>query len=402
MSADDLVENVYAHFKDAYGRFAPDASGGEIVAFEAIGFSPGCSSLSGNNASAAALETVSQFTDELPQVTGGAYVHTMRTISGTYGAMLDAAQATSAASLVTFAALKSQAREAFDAVLGSYDGPTSYHPTYPTPADWYDLTNAGNWTSYSYDSSVPAAPPPPAPAAPNVHIQWHVLPLELRPRVNPLPERIGLHPMLEVERPMFSRTSSPVVETAAPLLVAHAATSVPAAQLIRPTAFTAVSAAANLAQQTQTQPVQTPVFTMSFDYCLVQLRRPWFSGDLLATPGWFVPGAHAGDYAAGSPRTSGAFAVVPRAFIAIKNLLISGAWSGDDAAASAGAAAFGPFALAGGSTNKTGMGNPGLQIIAWVCAVQPQLPPDSDPALPAVAAAQNAPTPVQVAGSSVA
>src|SRR5512136_1324496 len=95
--SDDLIQNVYTYFLKAYRQDAPGAAQNELVAFENIGFAPGCSALTGNNVAAAALEEVSHFSDELPQVVGGAYTHTMRTISGTYGNMLDAAEPSSAA-----------------------------------------------------------------------------------------------------------------------------------------------------------------------------------------------------------------------------------------------------------------------------------------------------------------
>src|SRR6516165_2082477 len=101
-SSDDLIENVHAFFSNAYRQAAPGASGGELVAFEAIGFSPGCSALTGTNVAAAALEEVSHLADVVPQIDGGVYTRTMRTISVTYGNMLDAAEPSSAASMVTF------------------------------------------------------------------------------------------------------------------------------------------------------------------------------------------------------------------------------------------------------------------------------------------------------------
>jgi hypothetical protein len=383
-SSHDLIQNVYTYFLNAYRHAAPDASGGEIVAFEAIGFSPGCRTLTGINVAAAALEEVSHFTDPLPQIKGGIYTRTMRTISGTYGNMLDAAEPSSSASIVTFSDLKSQAQEAYKATLGSFDGPTSYHPTYPMPIDWYDVTNAANWLSYSYDASAQTpAPAPPAPVAPNVLVQWHILPQEVRPLI--LQRPIQVPPALESNaHPMYMSAQTVPYRAIATNISAPAAASahVPPPTLTHLIETTGLASVANIATQTRPQPVETPKFTMSFDYCLVQLRRPWLSGDLLATPGWYVPGAHRGDYASGGPTNVGPFAVVPTAFIAVKNLVIEAAWSDSDVAARANAAAFGPFSLLGLSTDdKNAMHCPGLQIIAWICSLQPQLPPDMDPSL---------------------
>ena len=146
---------------------------------------------------------------------------------------------------------------------------------------------------------------------------------------------------------------------------------------------------------------------MSFDYCLVQMRRPWFSEDLLALPGWYLPNMRNGDYASGPPVNTGAFARIPTAFIAVKNLVIEGQWSDADVAAGANSASFGPFSLlvspGDQAQAKTGLIAPGVQIIAWICDAQPQLPPDPDPALATASAVPPAPpaaTPAPPAASA--
>src|SRR5664279_1251946 len=408
-SSEDLLQNVYAYFLKAYRQGAPGAAQDELVAFESIGFSPGCSALTGNNVAAAALEEVSHFTDELPEVVGGVYTHTLRTISFTYGGMLDAAEPSSAASLVTFTDFKSRAQKAYQGTIGSFDGPTPYLPTYPTPVDWYDLSNAANWQSYSYDASAKApAPAAPAPVAPNVRMQWRIVPQEMRPLILQQRNQEGPPAPGGVRHPMFMRETMVSNQAAGVRAAEPAAQVMPmrarmvskqafATHVVEPAAtsaqvspvtsikevrLTGLRSVASIATQTQSQPVETPKFTMSFDYCLVRLRRPWLSGDLLATPGWYVPGAHGGDYASGAPANTGAFAVIPTAFIAVKNLVIDANWSDSDVAARANAASFGPFSLLGPSTDdKNSVRNPGIQVIAWVCRVQPQLPPDTDPSL---------------------
>jgi hypothetical protein len=413
-SGEDLLQNVYEYFLKAYRQGAPGAAQNELVAFESIGFSPGCSALTGNNVAAAALEEVSHFSDELPEVAGGVYTHTLRTISGTYGNMIDAADSSSAAALVTFADLKSQAQKAYQGgAIGSFDGPTSYLPVYPTPIDWYDLNNAGNWQSYSYDASVKApAPAVPAPPAPNVRIQWRIVPQSMRSVIlnrsdaagAPASENRSAHPIfmraaMVSNQAVGTKAGDPAQIVANRKMAANVVSSPAASAQISPVrtigAFrlTGLASVTNLATQTQSQPVETPKFTMSFDYCLVRLRRPWFSGDLLATLGWYIPGAHAGDYASGPPANTGPFAAIPTAFIAVKNLVIDAAWSDSDVAARATAASFGPFSLLGSTDDKNSVRNPGVQIIAWICSVQPQLPPDTDPSLVPVATTPSANTP---------
>ena len=213
--------------------------------------------------------------------------------------------------------------------------------------------------------------------------------------VRPMQPQSGVHPMATL--PPASRAM--VVEAAIP--AGPSAHLQPTPQPVHLVAVTGIASVAKIATQTQPQPVETSKFTMSFDYCLVQLWRPWLSGDLLATTSWYVPGAHRGDYASGVPANTGPFAVLPTAFIAIKNLVIDGAWSENDAAARANAAAFGPFSLLGRSIDdKNAIHCPGIQIIAWICSVQPQLPPDTDPALatPVAASSGNPPQTATSAG----
>jgi hypothetical protein len=395
-SSHDLIQNVYTYFLNAYRQAAPGGSRDEVVAFEAIGFSPGCSALTGTNVAGAALEEGSHFTDVLPQLEGGIFMRTIRTISGTYGNMLDAAEPSSAASIVTFGDFKSHAQEAYNVRPGEYGEATGYHTTYPTPIDWYDLTKAGNWLSYSYDASAhtPAPAPPahtpalPAPVAPNVRVQWHILPQEMRPRMIQRPEVRPLTPGSNAH-PMFMSAQTTLNRAIPTYVAAPAAASAHGAPmtLMPKIDITSLKSVANIATQTTPQPVETSKFTMSFDYCVVRLRRSWLSGDLLATPGWYVPGMHRGDYASGGPTSTGPFTFLPTAFIAVKNLVIDAVWSDSDAAARANASAFGPFSLLGlSSDDKNAMHCPGLQIIAWICSLQPQLPPDTDPALAAATA----------------
>jgi hypothetical protein len=421
---DDLIQNLYAYFLKAYQQGAAGGSGSEVLAFEAMGFAPSCCSLTGNNVPAAAIEEISGKADMLPKIEGGVYTHTMRTVSGTYGIMLGGSQPSSAAAMAAFSDLKSQAQEGYRTTLGSFDGPDQYHPVYALPVDWYDVTVANNWQSYSYDTSAQTpAPPSAAPVAPNVHVQWQVIPEALRPAILPRPfvlRRIAERPpMIEsvvqpsafqsVARPMSTlmagrsmRGDAVALNVATPAGITMGVAPAPVVRPIEVAQFTSV---ARLVAQTQPQPVQTQEFKMSFDYCLVQLRRPWFSEDLLALPGWYVPNMHNGDYASGPPANTGAFAMIPTAFIAVKNLVIEGQWSDADVAAGANSAGFGPFSLlvspGDQAQAKTGLTAPGLQIIAWICDAQPQLPPDPDPAFATAATpAPPATTPAPPAASA--
>lgn len=391
-SSDDLIQNVYAYFLKAYHAGAAGASGSEVVAFEPMGFSPGCVGVQGPGISNAALQEVSRLADVLPETDGGVYKETGRTISVQYSAtIVEGAQPTAGASVEAFSNLKSLARKLYNDAEsdGELDGPKA---TLATPADWYDLQNASNWSTYCYNSSTQIqVPAPAAPQAPNVHLAWQVVNQEMRPQIlqqsaqfvsTPNPAT-GLHPM--VTRATMMATAPVAMRPAAPITAVAprpTAVEIPSA---RPTAAVILTTRASVAQvaaQTAPQPVESASFKLSFDYCLVHLRRSWLSGDFLAMPGWYVPTARGGDYSTGSPLNKGWFAAIPTAFIAVKNLVISGSWSANDVTAAGNSAAFGPFSLLGISASQSGvLTNPGVQIIAWICSPQAKLPPDDDPKL---------------------
>jgi hypothetical protein len=387
-SNDDLIANVYEYFLKAYGQATPNGPGGEILAFEPMGFSPSCSTLADGAALSMSQQEVSLFADVLPVLDGGTFRHTGRTVSVQYSLLLEAAQPTSSASIDSFSALKKQAKEAYDNAPsdGELGGPKL---TGATPVDWYDVTKAANWNTYNYDSSQAGPAQPAAPRAPNVHVVWRVLPLQASVAQRPAVQAPVEHGIpITVAHPGFM--AAPAANT---MMVNHAAAPAPA---MVPSAFVSVhrnqfnsrASVAAVAAQTAPQPVATTKFTISFDYCLVRLRRSWLSGDFLTAAGWYVPGKAAGDCTAGGQLNTGGFAVVPTAFIAVKNLNINAALPAGVTADAGSAAAFGPFSLLGSSPNQQGaLVDPGLQVIAWICSVQPALPPDADPSLPTLGGA---------------
>jgi hypothetical protein len=102
---------------------------------------------------------------------------------------------------------------------------------------------------------------------------------------------------------------------------------------------------------------------LGFEYCLVRLQRRWLS--------------------------EAAFDLVPRAFIAVRNLTIRAQWSSGNTQAMLSSTGLGPFSLAGQTFDAASgtLACAGMLIIGWVCERQPLIPPQGDPALAASAAA---------------
>jgi hypothetical protein len=418
-NTNDLLKDVCASLLDAYGQ-NPQASSESILAFEETEITPGLTTGSLTSA-AAAVEFASTYADALPDISGGVYVRTTRSISGNYYTMLEGSVPSSQAQAAIFNATKAAAQQSHDnSSIGSESGPTSFEPVSAWPPNWYDATQQSNWLHYSYSSGTPAAPPtaPPASATsgssqPPLHIIAPIEPWRFT-AVQPVTPVIHSAPTPVVNRvppPIIDRSPSgattfrPLLATA-PLARATAPVAAPAEKIaigarlstfILPTRSVAVAAAP--------APALQPEFTISFDYCIVQLSRTWLSGDFMALPAWYVPGVTQGGYSSGpaaiasafsssttapgsqsaaatdQPTTYGPLTFIPTAFVAIKSLAMNAPATGDGSASTGTVTALGPFSVPNATDATNGSGGDGIHIIGWICSVQPQLPPVTDPAL---------------------
>lgn len=377
----DLMNDVYANFLAAYA--GQTAAGNVIVSFEPLGLMPGLDPAA-PAALAAATEFLSTNADALPDLTSGSYIATGRTVSGTYDVLLNGAQPNASIDVDAFNTLKANALESSDtAAIGSLEGPFKFFPAYAAPANWYDPSVNSNWTSYAFKTApatAPASPPaPPPPQSPPIA------------RFTPQPWR------LMVAAPGASQAAAAPPPT--PVAVnPRFATMRFVAQNQMMVPFHPVAVQPIVVDNSSPVPVLQPSLAITFDYCIIQLRRPWLSGDFLAAAGWYLNGAHAGDYAIGliepgaaapaantapnaPPPAPAPFSWLPVACIAIRNLVISTTGGEMDPSVTASATAFGPFALRTSAGSSNSLTNAGIQIVAWICAAQPQLPPATDPAL---------------------
>ncbi len=140
---------------------------------------------------------------------------------------------------------------------------------------------------------------------------------------------------------------------------------------------------------------ETSDLQISFRFCRVAIRRPWLMLSVLKLQGWHFTGQPAGSFSTGRVDSNpGSFPLLPTAFIAVRDLQISGTWSKRDrtiaelaAAGTGGTVAFGPFALSGKyGTDQAGAAYgsqfdgktltvKGLQILGWINQVVPFSPP---------------------------
>jgi hypothetical protein len=123
-------------------------------------------------------------------------------------------------------------------------------------------------------------------------------------------------------------------------------------------------------------PSTTDRWSVAFEYCRVNLVRPWFKLALLSTPHWYMFATAAGEYSTGAAdKNPGMFPLLPVSFIVIRNLQISANWSPEDRETIKGAVSFGFFNLRDARLTEDRLQVNGMQIIGWSSHLMPRLPP---------------------------
>ena len=115
---------------------------------------------------------------------------------------------------------------------------------------------------------------------------------------------------------------------------------------------------------------------ISFDYCIVDIGRPWYHAAFIDDGFWRVPGQAKGALSANDGHGQPA---LPVACVAICRLRIRADWTPEDIGNLEQSAQFGPFNI--DSTVKDGaIGHEGVQIIGWLLQDMPLLPPQGSDA----------------------
>lgn len=301
-------------------------------------------------------------------------------------------QDTTSAILSTFGLLKKDAQSRWEETkFASSDGTMpGFRPSFPAPPSWYDKTQTGIWTTQSFNITDPTPPPPTGPpnqlwrlklddvamqnvltqAAPGVVVRDHrTLSPATHVAMAPAAARAAFSPAAHVA--VATAPTHVVVEPQAGLAVRYA-------QIYRGLNVTdrlAVNQA--VASSAPTRPATTNSIAISFDYCLVQISRPWMLDAFLQDRSWYVPGTVKGSLTSGTGGT-GALTSLPIALVAIKNLAIQAQWTADDLAAAQNARDFGPFKVDAVVDNK--VSHAGIQVIGWILQAMPSLPPNDPPA----------------------
>jgi len=189
-------------------------------------------------------------------------------------------------------------------------------------------------------------------------------------------------------QPMRSETimARPVITQATPLMLnkgnySALRTAVPFSQMVN------VNRVIGLTNNAVTQPVNSSQFSVDFSYSLVRIEREWMYQPLIDKASiWYSLTNLAGDYSTGknSSDNQGLLRCVPKAMIVVKDLNISAQWSAEDIQMAASSFGFGCFNISNSppiTSASQQLSAPGIQVIAWICEVIPQLPVNSDPGM---------------------
>lgn len=292
--------------------------------------------------------------------------------------------------------------------------PSLYRPSYASPAKWYDATKNDFWTSHTFQ----AGESPSSDGGKKMNL-WKlkvsdavlknilsvkeintVKPVELYNRILskkriPAPPAGKIAKLATDTSHGFVATASPIKNTDVPIVRDHRTDRAKikvtdhrdgGASSDDFTLFRFVrkpNPALNfkdryvvnqfIKSNAPTQPVTTNSIKISFDYCRVDIRRPWLLNAFLENPSWFVPGLKKGE--ASSPDSHTDLSFLPISFLAIKNLSIEAIWSEDDKANAEMATDFGPFEVDSGIINNK-LSHAGIQIVGWMLQKIPPLPPN--------------------------
>jgi hypothetical protein len=148
--------------------------------------------------------------------------------------------------------------------------------------------------------------------------------------------------------------------------------------------------------QNQHMSNETSGLRISFEYTIVNIRRPWMTFNLLGIPGWNLSNLYSkGKISNGSKlgQDDSIMPVLPTAFVVVKNIIISANWAKSDwdlaksQTSGGGSIGWGPFKIGGSyssySSKETFTSSfadgkitvPGVQIIGWIGQIVPFCPP---------------------------
>lgn len=279
--------------------------------------------------------------------------------------------------------------------------PDDYRASFANPSSWYDRNAAENWTKHSFE--IKESTGPLNEDSPKAKLwRFRLLDAELREALPSLANEhaaaFELRRDVMRRRPMvaFARRLGTGGQTTHPdpaVAAGRMAVPIPMRAAVRPALAPDLRPASEvlraklpklnlkdrldvvryIRENAASQPSLTKRLTIQFEYCGVNIRRPWLVDGLLKSKTWFIPGSAAGEE--NNAKAGINLSFLPVQFVAIRNLSIEGDWSEQDMTASKSATNFGPFEV-NQEISAGRLYRDGIQIIGWILERMPKLPPN--------------------------
>ncbi len=272
---------------------------------------------------------------------------------------------------------------------------TEFRPSSATPQGWWNKSDPGVWIhqEFQIQGAATSAPDQSPSRLLRMKINDSVLQPILQSHVNPVAppvsppvglatvraagSRPGMlsRPTLVAARPTFAATladaaTAPRLRVASPALSVAMHSDLMARSTTMPLSHR-IELQSMLTQIAPTQSVAVTDVTISYDYCLVTVTRPWINTAFLNNKSWFIPHQTKGSLSANDGHGVPA---LPAAFIVLKNLQIKGPWTPADITNLGLSVQFGPFLFDSTVVNGA-IGHSGIQVVGWILQDMPDLPP---------------------------
>lgn len=431
MDENNLIENVRAFFTEQYQGMEKSNS---FLSFEPLGSMIDPEDFMDENdgiSDIKATEQLSILGDRLPQISDVFFTNTSR-FSSVYEELIESAVFSGmkinigdkSSYINIFSDAKSDAifklNEGKKASIATPEG--KYLPVYGLPKKWYD-PESSFWVRKTFSAQENKGPNP--PITPTSTLK--AMPLVWRTRLTtdlPIlkavegpsggenlekpPERIKIKPVLNMKLntgpKLMARREVPLNRIKATLFTPNILT----ASMIKKDTTSVVeelkprTELSNLnilkqftvadrvkltgymvhADPAPVTPVRSNEFSMSFDYCMVYLERPWFDTSMFHyTDLWYCLALKENYFSTGNKDETnvGVLKCIPTAMVLIKDLRITAAWTQEDKANAEKSVGLGIFNVNGSQFINNELVTPGMQIIGWMCEVIPKLPAISDP-----------------------
>ncbi|MFB7335707.1 peptidoglycan-binding protein [Streptomyces adustus] len=274
------------------------------------------------------------------------------------------------------------------------------------PDDWAAPSGAGHWQTFDTIVTASDTARPATPETPRAEVNAGLWQLRSEHWAQALPDTPRSTLLAQdadradtLRAALASRAAEPLAPSEVVNAQEHAAlsrTAIPLMPSLRPVPVDAEPDSEPAPGPTANTLTGGGELHVHFQHALVRMLRrfsglPWWHPELIADPGWYLPGMRRGQLVPDPPE-NGTAHCLPQALLLVRDVHITGSWT-TEAHAALGAAmpSFGPFLLQPGSAASLaadgGLGTTtvlglGTQVIGILGTPMPALPPVDDPGRP--------------------